>query len=96
MKGKTTPLLRDVPDNKCFRTTAGQVFRSYAELLDGLKRMDDHVFAQHVNDSRNDFRNWVRDVYSDDKLARDFSNRPTRIGMAQAVAQRLRNLALRH
>lgn len=96
MKGKTTPLLMDCPDEKSFHTLDGKVFRNYADLLDALKRMDDHVFTHHVEGHRNDFGNWVKDVFSDDKLARDFKDEPKRLAMATKVSQRIVSLARRH
>ena len=96
MKGKTTPLLADCPEKSRFSAVNGTVFRNYAELLDGLKRMDDTTFRHHVNEGRNDFLNWVLHVYSDEKLAKDFEARPTRIHMAQNVSRRLRSLAEQH
>jgi hypothetical protein len=95
-KGKTTPLLLNCPEHKAFNATNGQVYRNYAELLDGLKRMDDPAFDHHTNKDGNHFTNWVRHVWSDDKLARDFEQNPTRMRMAQSVARRLKSLALRH
>ena len=96
MKGKTTPLLHDCPEDKSFRVADGSVFRNYAQLLDGLKRMEDEVFRSHVAEGRNDFKEWVLHVYSDDKLAREMEEKPNRIPMAQSVARRLKALALRH
>ena len=96
MKGKTTPLLRNCPDAKVFTVATGAVFRNYAELLDGLKRMDEHVFDKHVNQDGNHFKSWVQHVWSDDKLARDFELQPTRLKMASAVSRRIRSLAERH
>jgi len=96
MKGKTTPLLRNCPDAKAFTAAGGQVFRNYAELLDGLKRMEDKTFDHHVNHDGNHFKNWVQHVWSDDKLARDFELQPTRLKMASAVSRRIRSLAERH
>ncbi|MBI4150950.1 hypothetical protein HY492_02380 [Candidatus Woesearchaeota archaeon] len=96
MKGKTTPLLANCPDKHQFRTIHGAVFRNYADLLDGLKRMDDATFRAHVNEGKNDFKNWVLHVYSDEKLAKDFEARPTRLTMAQNTARRLKALALEH
>jgi hypothetical protein len=96
MKGKTTPLLRDCPPSKAFTTVAGQVFRNYADLLDGLKRMEDRTFDHHVNHDGNHFKNWVQHLWSDDKLAKEFDLHPQRLKMANAVSQRIRSLAERH
>jgi len=39
------------------------------ELIDALDSMNDGVFKAHVNESENDFSNWLRDVFGDDDLA---------------------------
>ena len=96
VKGKKTPLLRNCPPGKCFYTSSGEVYANYAELLDGLKRMDAKTFRHHVKKNNNDFQSWVQNVYSDDKLSRDFDAKPTRLGMAANVARRLKYLAQRH
>lgn len=72
------------------------MLRNYVDLIDGLKRMEDSTFRHHVNEGRNDFRNWVLHVYSDEKLAKDFEHNPTRLGMAQNTSRRLKNLAMEH
>ena len=96
MKGKTTPLLVDCPEKNHFLAANGAVFKNYADLHDGLKRMDDETFQHHVSSAKNDFANWVLHVYSDDKLSEDFAARPERLAMAQNVSRRIQNLARRH
>jgi len=43
--------------------------RGIKELHGMLKSMEENVFYSHVNESKNDFYNWVKDIYQDQKLA---------------------------
>jgi hypothetical protein len=95
-KGKTTPLLRNCPEGLCFYATNGEIYTNYADLHEGLKRMDAKTFRHHVKKANNDFQNWVQHVYSDHKLAKEFGLKPTRLGMAQNLAKRMKYLAQKH
>lgn len=46
---------------------------SLEELFAELQTMDDNVFRHHVNEERNDFAAWVRDVMGDRPLARNIA-----------------------
>lgn len=57
----TTPTAStdEVHSDYHFTTADGQEVKSVAGLIDVLKAMDDKTFAEHVNDSKNDFAMWV-------------------------------------
>jgi hypothetical protein len=55
--------------SKYFYAVDGQVFKSLFDLMNGLENMNRDAFAHHVNDSRNDFANWVKGVFGDLRLA---------------------------
>ncbi|MFH1173809.1 MAG: hypothetical protein V1725_01610 [archaeon] len=57
------------PDEKCFFLCTGQVIKHYKELADELGNVDEGVFHYHVNSGKNDFANWVRDVFAEPELA---------------------------
>ena len=40
------------------------------ELAEVLEDLEDHVFDHHVNPERNDFHNWVKEVFKDVELAK--------------------------
>ncbi len=50
--------------------------------------MSDETFSFHLNESKNDFRNWVKDVIGDEKLARDLEASNDRNQAIKAVADR--------
>lgn len=56
------------PD-KFFYLSGGGVIRSLKELVDALKDMDDSVFRFHVNDSKNDFAEWVKHAVDRPEIA---------------------------
>jgi hypothetical protein len=65
------------------------------ELCEGLESMSDETFVFHVNADKNDFSNWVRDVITDEKLARDLSKTRNRSQAVQRVVARVRSLSAR-
>jgi hypothetical protein len=66
-------LTRDIPQEKYFILANGQPVKNVAELAAILDQLEDHVFNHHVNTDRNDFHNWVKDVFEDVELARKIS-----------------------
>lgn len=57
------------PEGKEFILHDGSRMYSIKELSLRLESMDQHVFNHHVNPERNDFANWIRDVFKDKGLA---------------------------
>jgi hypothetical protein len=47
----------------------GGVIKSIAELGSTLDYLSEDEFRYHVNDAKNDFGNWVRDVFDEKDLA---------------------------
>ncbi|PIN72303.1 hypothetical protein COV22_03575 [Candidatus Woesearchaeota archaeon CG10_big_fil_rev_8_21_14_0_10_47_5] len=61
----------------------GSVISNLRQLLDIFQTIEDNVFRHHVNDERNDFSNWIRDIVRDAKLANDLQKAKKK---AQAIA----------
>jgi len=64
-------LLNDVKEEHTFWLNNGKSLSNLKELYKELRRMDDKTFSHHVNESKNDFYNWVKDVYNNKKLSDD-------------------------
>ena len=77
--------LMEIPPQKKFFLCNGEVIGDVHELMEKLKTMDEGVFKHHVNVERNDFANWVRDVFMDKKLARDLARVKTKESMAKKL-----------
>ena len=56
-------------DESSFRLADGRTIKNLAELNESLENMNDDVFNHHVNNERNDFSNWVKEVINDEELA---------------------------
>ena len=67
-------LTREVPGEKYFILANGQPVKNVAELASLLDQLEDRVFHHHVTPDRNDFHNWVKDVFEDVELARKMLN----------------------
>ncbi|HLC78480.1 MAG TPA: hypothetical protein VJH92_05115 [Candidatus Nanoarchaeia archaeon] len=61
----------EVPDSEKFWLANGKVVGSLKQLYEVLKKLDEKIFCLHVNEEKNDFYNWVKDVFNDNNLADD-------------------------
>ena len=61
--------LADVPKEKAFLLWNGKSILNIEELELALNYMPPYIFEQYVNDSKNDFSNWVLHVVKDEYLA---------------------------
>lgn len=87
--------LRDVEGDKCFWANNGAVIKNLYELHNSLETMDEATFNHHVNEGRNDFYNWVRDVIHDKKLANRLAKLKTRAEIAKSVKERVNELTVK-
>ena len=58
-----------MPESKRFVLSDGKVICSVKELALEIENMGDDVFYYHVNEHKNDFSNWLRDVVDLEELA---------------------------
>jgi hypothetical protein len=61
--------LAQVNDERRFFCDDGSICGSLTELAGCLNKMTPDTFQHHVTADKNDFSNWVRMVFGDDKLA---------------------------
>ncbi|MBI4268019.1 MAG: hypothetical protein HY662_04460 [Chloroflexi bacterium] len=93
VKLDTRKLLADAPEEYAFRTNNGHILRNLKDLANELKTMSDETYAFHVNDEKNDFTNWVRDIIKDDTLAEDLRGIRDRARASRAVSRRVTSLS---
>lgn len=60
---------KDAKPDKRFILASGKEIKNIKELIKALDEMEEHIFQHHVNWERNDFYNWVKDVFEDFELA---------------------------
>ena len=76
--------------NECsFKLADGKEIKNLNELNKSLENIDENVFRHHVNDERNDFSSWTRDVLGDEKLAEDLSRAKDKSTAQVAVLKRI-------
>lgn len=91
-KAKAGKLLGNVPEEKAFWICSGHLLKNMSELENSFMEMNNDVFYYHVNENKNDFCTWVREVIEDDKLARDLEISRTPTQAAQCVNERISEL----
>jgi hypothetical protein len=52
-----------------FKLRSGGLIRSIAELPSTLRNMSEDDFNYHCNPTKNDFAQWIRHVFHDEKLS---------------------------
>jgi hypothetical protein len=86
---KLEKLLEDVKPEHNFITKDGQKIRNLSQLQKSLLNMKSEVFDHHANQGRNDFSNWIRDVYKNKALADTISACRTKEEISQKVRDAL-------
>lgn len=81
--------LGDVSQEEQFWCHDGRYLKNLQELEAALEQMAEDTFRYHVNETKSDFSNWVRDVIGDEKLARDLRKNTSGALAAKSVAERL-------
>jgi hypothetical protein len=75
--------------DRAFMLRNGDRIDSIKELYEKLESMDDDVFSHHVNSERNDFSNWLKDVFSAHSLAENVSLLSDRSEFKSAVGEHI-------
>ncbi|MBI5392329.1 hypothetical protein HZA96_00535 [Candidatus Woesearchaeota archaeon] len=81
--------LSDVAPENSFKTKAGKELRNLEELLHNLREMDTKTFSHHVNETKNDFEKWVKDVVKDNTLADELAETKDQLEMERIVRNRI-------
>ncbi len=86
--------LGEVDKGKEFYLKNGKIIRSLEELAREIKEIDKGTFLRHVNEERNDFENWVRDVVGDFVLANRIREINKPFSMSKIISARVARLTL--
>jgi hypothetical protein len=82
-------LLENVKPENYFITKDGQKIRNISQLQKLLLNMKDDVFDHHTKQGRNDFSNWIRDIYKDRALADTVMLCRTKQSLAEKLKEKL-------
>jgi hypothetical protein len=72
----------EVTPDKYFVLCDGRKIKSGRELADLLQLITDDMFRYHVTDTKNDFSNWINDVFGESELAKRIKNIRNRLDMS--------------
>lgn len=89
---KARQIISNVPEDKAFWLADGHKLMNLKELRNALTTIPPDVFNHHVNDQRNDFANWTRDVVRDPDLSDDLRKTRTQHLTLLKVNARIREL----
>lgn len=88
-KEDASRVLSDTSGDRCFFCHDGCVARNLYQLAECLDHITEESFRYHVTPMKNDFSNWIRDVFGDDKLANDLFTCTDRTEAAKIVNSRI-------
>ncbi len=86
---------QDTKPEKAFYCADGRVFKNLKELAEALKGISPEAYSHHANECRNDFCNWIRDVYGSKQLAERIASAKSSAEAARIVEKALAPKALR-
>ena len=63
--------MKDANSDHYFFVNDGTVLKNVLDLSKQLDKMSDEVFRYHVNDMKNDFASWIKEIFKEEKLAEE-------------------------
>ena len=91
-KDEAKKYLCDAAPEQCFWVNNGPILKNMEELANTLPDMAEDTFRHHVNNEKNDFSSWVRDIIGDAKLANDLLSSKNRDSALKKVRGRVNSL----
>ena len=79
---KKHTLYVEVTPEKYFVMCDGRKIKSGKELADILQLINDDMFKYHVTETKNDFSNWINDVFGEQDLAKKMRTIRNRLEMS--------------
>ncbi|HYD03448.1 MAG TPA: DUF5752 family protein [Alphaproteobacteria bacterium] len=79
---KKHTLYVEVTPDKYFVLCDGRKLKNAKELADTLQLINDDMFKYHVTDTKNDFANWINDVFGEPELAKKIKSVRSRFDMS--------------
>jgi hypothetical protein len=68
-QSKKISLFEKVGDDVAFHVIDGSTIKGVIELSDAIHDMSDDTYYYHSNKDKDDFSNWIKDVFGADDLA---------------------------
>ena len=87
----------EAPEEHAFVLKDGRKLRTMYQLIDELETMPDPIFKEYVTPFKNDFSNWLKDVFQERDLAEEIKGMRERMDTHRAVLKHvIRELKKHH
>ena len=91
-KDEAKRYLSDAAPEQCFWVNSGPIIKNLDELASVLPELNDEIFNHHMNNEKNDFSNWIKDVIGDQALANDLLSSKNKNSALKKIRNRLNSL----
>lgn len=81
--------ISNISPDKYFVLHDGRTIKGIKELADIMDNINDEIFYYHVNDQKNDFSNWIRDVFNEITLAENIQDMRNKIDVQLEIYKHL-------
>ncbi|MEM3126713.1 MAG: hypothetical protein QW331_01440 [Candidatus Woesearchaeota archaeon] len=82
-------ILGKAPEEYSFHLKSGAKLRDLMDLADAFASMGEETFRYHVSEYKNDFAQWIEDIFNDYDLARQIRAVRTPIEAQNVVLKRM-------
>lgn len=82
-------LYGEAPTEKHFVVSDGRKLKNVKELIEALETMSDDIFSYHVNEAKNDFASWLRDVFSYEHIAKEIQSAKHRLETQRLIMRNI-------
>lgn len=82
---KTNNKVIEISPDKYFYLVDGKILTNLNDLINALKKMTKETYNYHVSKDKNDFANWIKDVFGNQKLAEEIRKVKTAKGAAAKI-----------
>ncbi len=79
----------EISPDRQFALCDGKLIKDPKELAEILKTMNDNTFDFHVNEFKNDFANWIDDIFDEKEFADEIREIHNKIEMRAKVFEHL-------
>ena len=88
---KKEDIIQEAQEEEQFVVADGRKLSNIVDLAYALDDMPNDIFNHHVNEEKNDFSNWVRDIFNENKLAEDIAKKKSQMEIQLSVMKHVLN-----